>query len=293
MTRTPGVACAHSWNLTPTRPRLLTSHEALPSCDHLEMTAALLLVAAFIVGFSKTAIGGLAMVSVAIFAGLMPARESTAALLLVLLVGDVIAVWHYRHECDWTILRRLVPAVLPGILLGALFLAWVNDVVLRRTIGAILFTLAAQQFWILWRSRRRAGAATTTSTNTERTTDQAGRHSRLAAAAAGVGAGFTTMAANAGGGVMTLYLTAQRVQKLRFLGTGALFFFGINLCKLPFSAALGLFSEPMLVRTLWLAPAVIAGAWIGLHAARRLTEAWFSISVVGVTAISAIALLVG
>lgn len=263
---------------------------APPGCDDVAVTVALLLVlAAFIVGFSKTAIGGLAMVSVAIFAGLMPARESTAALLLVLLVGDVIAVWHYRHECDWTILRRLVPAVLPGIVLGALFLAWVDDTVLRRTIGVILLALAAQQLWALWRSQRLARTAAAPA-------EEAGGspgHSRLAAVAAGLGAGFTTMAANAGGGVMTLYLTAQRVQKLRFLGTGALFFFGINLCKVPFSAALGLFSEPMLVRTLWLAPAVVIGAWVGLHAARRLTEAWFSVSVVGVTAVSALALLVG
>ncbi len=249
----------------------------------MTVTVVLLLVlAAFIVGFSKTAIGGLAMVSVAIFAGLMPARESTAALLLVLLVGDVIAVWHYRHECDWAILRRLVPAVLPGIVLGALFLAWVDDAVLRRTIGAILLALALQQLWTMGRSRRGP---------VRPVVDEAPTPSRLAAAAAGVGAGFTTMAANAGGGVMTLYLTAQRVEKLRFLGTGALFFFGINLCKLPFSAALGLFSQPMLVRTLWLAPAVVAGAWVGLHTARRLTETWFSVAVVTVTAASAVVLL--
>jgi uncharacterized membrane protein YfcA len=254
------------------------------------VTAVLLLLAAFIVGFSKTAIGGLAMVSVAIFAGLMPAKESTAALLLILLVGDVTAVWQYRHECDWKILRRLVPAVLPGIVLGALFLAWVDDTLLRRTIGAILLALAAQKLWARLRSQKRASAVGPASTDNP--TDDTQGHSRLAAAAAGVGAGFTTMVANAGGGVMTLYLTAQRVQKLRFLGTGALFFFGINLCKVPFSAALGLFSQPMLVRALWLTPAVLAGAWVGLQTARRLTEVWFSISVVGVTAVSAIALLV-
>lgn len=251
----------------------------------MTVTVALLLVlAALIVGFSKTAIGGLSMVAVAIFAGLMPARESTAALLLVLLVGDVVAVWHYRRECDWAILRRLVPAVLPGIVLGALFLAWVDDATLRRTIGVILLALALQQLWTLGRRHRRPPV------RADRV-DPDRRQSRLAAAAAGVGAGFTTMAANAGGGVMTLYLTAQRVSKLRFLGTGALFFFGINLCKLPFSAALGLFSQPMLVRTLWLAPAVIMGAWIGLHTARRLTELWFSVAVVSVTAASAVVLL--
>ncbi|WP_347353278.1 sulfite exporter TauE/SafE family protein [Intrasporangium sp.] len=247
-------------------------------------TIVLLVVAALIVGFSKTAIGGLAMISVAIYASIMPARESTAALLLVLIVGDVFAVWHYRKECDWAILRRLVPAVLPGILLGAVFLALVDDAVLRKSIGALLLALAVHQLWLL-RRRPRATEPDPTAAPP--------RHSWLAAAGAGVGAGFTTMAANAGGGVMTLYLTAQGVEKLRFLGTGALFFFGINLSKLPFSAALGLFSGAMFRQALWLVPVVWLGAWLGLHAARRLSETWFSVAVVAVTAISAVPLLIG
>ena len=49
----------------------------------------------------------------------MPARDSTAALLLLLLVGDVVAVFDYRRDCDWSLLRHLIPGVLPGVVLGA------------------------------------------------------------------------------------------------------------------------------------------------------------------------------
>ena len=45
---------------------------------------ALMVVAALIIGYSKTALGGLAVISVAIFATIMPAKESTAAILAVL-----------------------------------------------------------------------------------------------------------------------------------------------------------------------------------------------------------------
>ena len=65
----------------------------------------------------------------------MPARESTAAILLLLIVGDIVAVWHYRRDADLSLLKRLIPAVLPGLVLGALFLAVVDDTVLRRSIG--------------------------------------------------------------------------------------------------------------------------------------------------------------
>lgn len=79
---------------------------------------ALMVVAALIIGYSKTALGGLAVISVAIFATIMPAKESTAAILAVLMVGDLIACWHYRRDADWSLIRRLLPAVLPGLVLG-------------------------------------------------------------------------------------------------------------------------------------------------------------------------------
>ncbi len=76
--------------------------------------AALMALAALIIGYSKTALGGLAVIAVAIFATVLPAKESTAAILAILIVGDVIACWHYRHDADWSLIKRLLPAVVPG-----------------------------------------------------------------------------------------------------------------------------------------------------------------------------------
>lgn len=238
-------------------------------------TLVLLAVAALIVGFAKTGIGGLAAVSIAIFASVMPAKESTAAILLLLITGDLVAVWRYRQHADWAILRRLIPAVLPGLGLGALFLSVVDDTVLRRGIGLLLLVMAVLQLRLRWRA-----------------TDARTGTSHAAAWAAGVGAGFTTMTANAGGGVMTLYLVAQGVEKRRFLGTGALFFFGVNLSKVPFSIGLGLLDWDTLRLAALLAPAVLLGAWIGLHTARRLSQAHFDRAVLAATIVSALFLVV-
>ena len=241
------------------------------------MVEALLLVfAALVVGYSKTSIGGLASISIAIFANLMPARQSTAAILLLLITGDVVAVWHYRQHADWALLRRLVPSVLPGLALGAAFLAVVDDTVLRRSIGVLLLVMAALQLVLQWRSPDTSVVA----------------RSRPAALGTGLAAGFTTMTANAAGAVMTLYLVARGVEKRRFLGTGALFFFGVNLCKIPFSAALGLFTAGTLQRTVLLVPFVLLGTWAGLHTARRLSQARFDQAVLAATVVSAVALVV-
>ncbi|GAA2747229.1 sulfite exporter TauE/SafE family protein [Terrabacter aerolatus] len=239
-------------------------------------TLVLLGVAALLVGFAKTAIGGMGSVAVAIFALVLPTKESTAAILLLLLIGDVVAVWHYRRDADLGLLRRLIPAVLPGLALGALFLAWVDDTTLRRSIGGLLLVLAALQLVLTWRSpdTTRVGS------------------SRVAAVGTGAAAGFATMTANAAGPVMTLYLVAQGVEKRRFLGTSALFFFGVNLCKVPFSVGLGLFGAQTLWRTALLAPLVLVGTWIGLHTARRLSQTRFDQAVLVATVVSALALVV-
>ena len=45
--------------------------------------------------------------------------------------------------------------------------------------------------------------------------------------------GFSTMVANAAGPIMALYLLSMRLPKNVFIGTGAWFFFIINLLKVP------------------------------------------------------------
>jgi uncharacterized protein len=239
-------------------------------------TLALLGVAALLVGFAKTAIGGVGSIAIAIFAVALPTRESTAAILVLLLVGDVVAVWHYRRDADLGLIGRLIPAVLPGLALGALFLAHVDDTTLRRCIGGLLLVLAAMQLALTWRTPDTSRIGT----------------SRTASIGTGVAAGIATMTANAAGPVMTLYLVAQGVEKRRFLGTSALFFFGVNLCKVPFSLGLGLFTAETFWRVTLLVPLVLVGAWVGLQTARRLSQSRFDQAVLAATVVSAIALVV-
>ena len=49
-------------------------------------------VAAVVIGISKTALPGGSILAIALFAAVLPARTSTAATLLLLMVGDVFAL---------------------------------------------------------------------------------------------------------------------------------------------------------------------------------------------------------
>ena len=233
--------------------------------------------AAFIIGVSKTSVGGVGTLAVGIFAQLMPAKESTAAVLLLLIIGDVVAVFTYHRHADWGLLKRLLPSVLPGIALGALFVRFVPDLGLKRFIGVILVVMLILQLW----SRRKPA----------KKEEEARQMPAVATIGTGVGAGFTTMTANAAGPIMSLYLLAARVDKTRFLGTGAYYYLIINLTKVPFSAALGLFHVSTLWLTLILLPAVLLGTWLGRFLFKKVSQLWFERLTLAATAIAAVTLL--
>jgi uncharacterized protein len=247
-----------------------------------------LAVAASLVGLSKTALPGAGTLSVAAFAAVLPAKQSTGALLVLLILGDLFAVWTYHAHADWRTLRRMVPAVLAGIGVGTLFLAVADDVTVRRVIGVILLALVVVTLW-----RRRVEVRASVAAARGGVTVAAGeddpspRRRRVEAGVYGVLAGFTTMVANAGGPVMSMYLLAARFPVQRFLGTAAWFFLVVNVTKVPFSVSLGLISPGSLTLDLLLAPAVVVGALLGRRLARRIDQRLFDRLVLVLTVVSA------
>jgi uncharacterized protein len=105
----------------------------------------LVCLAAFLVGLSKTGIAGLGILAVAIFASVLPARESVGAVLVTLLAGDLVAVTTYQRDASWKHLLRLFPWAGLGVVLGALALGRIDDAGVRRLIGVILVSLLAIQ----------------------------------------------------------------------------------------------------------------------------------------------------
>jgi len=233
---------------------------------------ALLAVAAVIAGLGKTAIPGSSTLSVVILASVLPARTSTAAMLLLFIVGDIFALITYRRHAHWPTLLRLAPAVIAGLLLGFAFLALGSDAVVRRTIAIILLAMIAIT---LWRRRRSATQAS----------------GPLVAASYGTLAGFTTMVANSGGPVMSMYFLATRTSIKVFLGTSAWFFAIVNVMKLPFLAGIGLLTPEVLLTDLALAPGVVVGALIGIRLVGRMPQQVFDRLVIILTIIGSLYLL--
>ena len=233
----------------------------------------MLIVAALLTGLAKTAIPGLASIAAALYALVLPAKESTGMMLVLLLAGDLLAIWTYRHDANFKLLRRLVVSVLTGVVAGAIFMRFVTQVQMRKSIGIILLLLVVLTIW----QRRR-----------KLTNIPANKPMR---AIAGALAGFTTMVANAGDPVTSMYFLTCKFSVKTFLGTTAWFFFLVNLSKLPFTISLGLIQPQHLQIAAFLMPIVLFGALAGRALAKRLTLAVFEPLVIITTIISTLPLL--
>ena len=102
------------------------------------LTWVALIVAAALTGLAKTNVPGLASIAAALFALMLPAKESTGVMLVFLPIADVIALWAYRRDANTAVLRSLVPSMLVGVCLGAPLRAVSVQTQMRRVIGAIL-----------------------------------------------------------------------------------------------------------------------------------------------------------
>ena len=104
-------------------------------------------------------------------------------------------------------------------------------------------------------------------------------------------AGFTTMVANAGGPVTSMYFLSEGFPVMRFLGTGAWFYLIINLVKLPFSVGLGMMTTTTLRTVAVMIPLVIGTVLLGRYLAKRINRSVFNSVVVVLTLVTAVSLL--
>jgi uncharacterized membrane protein YfcA len=242
--------------------------------NHTPGALAIVIVAAFCVGMAKAGFNGLGIVVVLLMAMVMPARASTGALLTLLITADIFAVIAFGRYAVWPSVLRLLPAALVGVVCGYFLMPLVSDTNFAPFIGWLTLSLLA--FLIVQRTTRLAQVAASRP---------------VFAIPAGWLGGVTTMLANAAGPVMTIYLLACRLPKLELVGTGAWFFFMVNLAKVPFSVQLGLVTRDSLLLTVLLVPVVILGAFSGRWILQRINQRLFDALLLTFTAAAALKLI--
>ena len=234
----------------------------------------IVVIGSLLIGINKTGIPGVLMVFVPILASILPAKESTGFLLPLLLVADIFAITYYKRHTQWKLLFRLIPFSLLGIVGGYFTMRALENAQIKPMIGIIvLVMLAVQAFRMLRRN------------------DEAIPTGIWFALVMGIIAGYTTMVANAAGPAIAIFLLAMRLPKEQFVGTGAWYYFIVNITKVPLSASLGLITAQSLLTGAVLIPAIALGAFIGIKLLPLIPQKVFQAVILIIAAAGALRLL--
>ncbi len=239
-------------------------------------------VAALIVGLSKTAFPGAALVATPIVATIVSGRLIAGTTLPILIAGDIFAVIWYGHHTRWDLLRPMIIPVGVGFAAGATFFAIVGSSTrpIELVIGICILLIAVMQSWRMF--HRQEPAVPTTAT----------------AAIYGSSGGFTTFVASAAGPILNTYLIRLGLGKDELVGTSAWFYFAVNITKVPVYLALGhwssggqFFTGSTLAFDAVLFPAVLIGLLSGKRLLHRLPDRAFLVGVLVLSVAGAIKLL--
>jgi uncharacterized protein len=233
-------------------------------------------VAALLIGMSKAGLTGAAMFGIPVMATIFDAQESTGIVLPLLIAADIVAVIYYRRHAQWNIVLQLLPWTVLGIGIGVIVGDLVSDGAFRVLLAAVVLVgLALMAYRELFHS------------------DIVLPRKLWIAAILGTVAGFSTMVGNAAGPVMSLYLLSMGLEKNQLIGTGAWFFFVVNVIKVPFHVIFwGTITTETLAIDLLAVPIIVGGVFLGLRLVRLIPEKAYRYFIILSTTIVSIRLLI-
>jgi len=221
-------------------------------------------LATFSIGLAKSALPAAATMPVGVMALVLPPKVSIGAILPLLILGDLVALYAYRKTTDWSVLRRLAPWVFVGFLIGYAFLDRASSREVGWVIGVILI------FSSIWElNKKRINLKVLPWDETP------GVKKSLTNSVTGVLIGALSMSANASGPIMAIYLIKIKLPILIFMGTTSWAFFIINIAKVPFNVALDLITAETLMFGLIMSPLILFGGLWGQKLIKKLDQEKF------------------
>ena len=230
--------------------------------------------AVFLLGLSKSGIKGIGIIIVVILAFVFGEKASTGILLPMLICADVFAVIFYNRHAQWHIIKKLIPWMIVGVLVGVWFGNDVSEILFKRIMAIIIIVSVLIMFY------------------TEKRKSTAIPNNKIFSSSAGFLAGFTTMVGNLAGPISNIYFLATRLPKNEFIGTAAWLFFIINVFKLPFHFFVWkTVTKETLILNSALIPAVFLGFFLGAYLVKLISNVNYRRFILIVTAIGGVVML--
>lgn len=217
-------------------------------------------------GLSKGGFAGVGQMATPMLALIMPPLEAAAIMLPIMIVQDAISVWVYRKDWSGRIMAIILPGAIIGVGLGWLLAAHISEAAVR------IFTGAATIAFVLynWFGPKRIA---------DEVAKDVGRENVALGVFCGVLSGFASTVAQAGAPPYQIYVLAQKLSKMTFVGTTAIVFASVNWLKVAPYFALGQFSTKGLGTSLALLPLAVATNMLGFWLVRVTpTEIFYRVS---------------
>lgn len=230
--------------------------------------------AVFLLGLSKSGIKGVSIIIVVILAFVFGEKASTGILLPMLICADILAVIYYNRHADWSIIKKLIPWMIIGVLVGVWIGNDISEIIFKRLMAVIIIVSVVIMFYI---EKRKSNNIPT---------------NKLFSIGMGFLTGFTTMIGNLAGPISNIYFLTMRFRKNEFIGTAAWLFFIINIFKLPFHIFIWkTVTVESLVLNSVLIPAVIIGFLLGAYIVKLISNVNYRRFILIVTALGGLIML--
>lgn len=222
-------------------------------------TLALAILAVGILGLAKGGFSGLGVLGTPLLALALPPAVAAAVLLPVLLVQDVVSVWAFRKSWSRWIAGWMLPGAAVGVALGTGLAAAVPEQRLLLVLGLLTLGFGLYRLWL-----ERGGRIVAPS-------DSPGWVGTLF----GVGLGFTSQVAHAGGPPFQIWVTPRHLPHETYVGTSSIVFAAVNWMKVPSYIALGSLNARTLAAAALLMPLAVISTLGAVRLIRRMNTAGF------------------
>ncbi|MDV7188294.1 sulfite exporter TauE/SafE family protein [Lutibacter sp. TH_r2] len=232
-------------------------------------------IATILLGMGKAGIKGIGVVIVLLMAFVFGGKQSTGVLLPLMIIADIFAVIYYHRHTQWFYLKKLLPSMFTGVLIGVWIGNFISETLFKQIMAIfILITVIA----MIYMEKKKANDIPSHWTFSS---------------GMGLVSGFTSMVGNLAGSFTNIYFLAMRLPKNEFIGTAAWMFFIINMFKLPFHIFYWKTVNLHSIKTdLVLIPAIIIGFVLGIIVLKHVNNNLYRKFIFGVTIIGAILILI-
>ena len=209
-------------------------------------------------GIAKSGLGGsISLISVPLMTVVMPLNQALAVILPILIFSDIVAVYRFRREFDFSTLKLIVPFAALGIIIGSFTFKYFSEDLLKLIVGIMGFLFAGHYFF--FKKEKKIPA----------------KKNFLKGAIFSSIAGFSSFCVHAGGTPTSIYLLPLRLKKEIYVGTRIIFFTFVNLIKLPLYIYLSMMNFDTLYQSALLLPLAITGIFIGYKILKIIDENLF------------------